>query len=71
MFEMFKSLLLVLGPDPGFTFSSEQVEGGYDVGKVWDEFPVKVCKPGEQPGFLDGGGGVSILLWLPASSHPS
>ena len=57
MFETFESSLLVLGPDPGFTFSSEQVEGGYNVGKVWDEFPVKVCKPSEQPDSLDRGGG--------------
>ena len=47
MLEMFKSMLLEVSPDPRFTLPSEQVEGGYDVGKVWDEFPVNVCEPGE------------------------
>ena len=47
MFEVFESTLLELSPDPRFAFPSEQVEGGYDVGKVWDEFPVKVCEPSE------------------------
>ena len=47
MFEAFESTLLEVSPGPGFAFSSEQVKWGCDVGKVWDEFPVKVCKPGE------------------------
>ena len=44
MFEAFEGMLLLVGPDPGFTFLSEQVEGGNNVGKVWDELPVEVCK---------------------------
>ena len=47
MLETFKSFLLKSSPDPGFPFSSEQVKGGNDVGEIWNEFPVKVCKPGE------------------------
>ena len=47
MFETFKGMLLELGPCPGFTFLSEQVEGGYDVGEVRDEFSVKICKTSE------------------------
>ena len=47
MFETFKGSLLELGPDPGFPFASEQVKGGDDVGEIWNEFPVKVCKSGE------------------------
>ena len=47
MFETFEGMLLELGPNPGFPFVSEQVEGGYNVGKVWDEFPVKVHKSSE------------------------
>ena len=61
MFKTFEGSLLELGPDPRFTFPSEQVEGGYDVGKVWDEFPVKVCEPGEQPDSLDGGRGFPLF----------
>ena len=47
MFESFKGLLLKLHPDPGFSFASEQVEGGNNVGEVWYEFPIKVCKSSE------------------------
>ena len=47
MFEMFKGALLKLSPGPGFSLSSEQVEGGYNVGKIRNEFPVKVHKPSE------------------------
>ena len=61
MFETFKSMLLEVSPGPGFTFLSEQVEGGYNVGKIWDEFPVKVCKPGERLDSLDGGGGFPLF----------
>ena len=61
MLETFKSMLLEVSPDPGFAFSSEQVEGGYNVGKIWDEFPVKVCEPGEQLDSLDGGGGLPLF----------
>ena len=44
MFEMFKRLLLELGPHPGFPFASEQVEGGNNVGEIWNEFPVEIGK---------------------------
>ena len=47
MLEMFKGLLLELGPNPGFPFMGEKVEGGNDVGKIRDELPVKVGKSGE------------------------
>ena len=47
MFKAFEHLFLELGPYPGFTFLSEQVEGCYDVGEIQDEFPVEVCKPRE------------------------
>ena len=57
MFETFKGMLLELGPNPRFPFVSEQVEGGYNIGKIWDEFPIKVCKSGERPDSFDGGGG--------------
>ena len=56
MLKMFKSSLLELGPDPGFSFASEQVKGGDNVREVWDELSVKVCKPGERPDSLDQGG---------------
>ena len=58
MLETFESTLLELGPHPGFPFASEQVEGGDDVGKVRDEFPVEICKPGKQPDSFDRGGGL-------------
>ena len=57
MFEAFERSLLELGPCPGFTFSSEQVERCYDVGEVRDEFPVEVCKSRERLDPLDRGGG--------------
>ena len=56
MLEMLKGVLLELGPRPRFALPSEQVERGYDVGEVRNEFSVKVCKSSEQPDFLDRGG---------------
>ena len=53
MFEMFKGTLLELGPDPGFSFASEQVEESDNVREVWDELSVKVCKSGERPDSFD------------------
>ena len=47
MFEMFKGSLLELGPNPRLSFVGEKVEGSNNVGKVGDEFPVKVDKSGE------------------------
>ena len=47
MFETFKGSLLELGPNPGFPFAGKKVEGSDNVGKIWDEFPVKVGKSGE------------------------
>ena len=47
MFEAFEHLLLELGPHPGFPFASKQVEGGNDVGEIWDEFPVEIGQSGE------------------------
>ena len=64
MFETFEGMLLELGPNPGFPFVSEQVEGGYNVGKVWDEFSVKVHKSGERLDSLDGGGGFPFFYCL-------
>ena len=48
VFEAFKSLLLESCPGPRFPFMSEQVKGYNNVGEVWDEFSVKVCKSGER-----------------------
>ena len=53
MFEAFECSLLELGPHPGFPFASEQVEGGNNVGEIWDEFPIEVGKSGERPNSLD------------------
>ena len=53
MLEAFERLLLELGPHPGFPFASEQVEGGNNVGEVWDEFPVEIGKSGEWPNAFD------------------
>ena len=64
MLEMFKCTLLELGPYPGFTLSGEQVERGYDVGEIRNEFSVKVCKSSERPDFLDGGGGFPFLYCI-------
>ena len=61
MFEALEHPLLKLGPYPGFAFLSEQVEGCYDVGKVRDEFPVKIRKPSERLDSLDRGGGFPFL----------
>ena len=61
MFEALERSLLELGPCPGFTFSSEQIEGCYDVGEIRDEFSVKVCKSGERSDSLDRGGGFPFL----------
>ena len=61
MFEMFKGVLLELGPDPGFPFASEQVKRGDNVREVWDEFPVKVCKSSERPDSFDQGRGFPFL----------
>ena len=47
MLETFKSVLLKSSPDPGFSFMGEQVKEGDNVGEVWNEFPVEVCKPSE------------------------
>ena len=47
MFEMFKGALLKLSPGPGFSLSSEQVEGGDNVGEIWDKFPVKIGESSE------------------------
>ena len=47
VFEAFKGFLLELGPDPGFSFASEKVEGGDNVGEVGDEFPIEVGKSSE------------------------
>ena len=51
--EAFKSFLLESSSNPRLSFTSEQVKGGNDVGEVWDEFPVKVCKPSERPDPFD------------------
>ena len=64
MFETFKGLLLELGPNPGFPFVGEKVEGGDDVGKIWDKFPVKVGKSSERPDSFDQGGGLPFLYGL-------
>ena len=61
MFEMFKGMLLELGPDPRFSFASEQVEWSDNVREVRDELPVKVCKSGERPDSFDRGGGFPFL----------
>ena len=53
MFEAFESILLKLSPDPGFSLMSKQVKGGDNVREIWNEFPVEVCKPGEQPDSFD------------------
>ena len=50
MFETFEGLLLKSSPDPGFSLTSEQ---GDNVGEIWNEFPIEVCKPGEQPDPFD------------------
>ena len=42
MFEMFKCTLLELGPCPGFPFPGEQVERGYNVREIRDEFSIKI-----------------------------
>ena len=47
MFEALKSFLLKSSPGLGFPFTSEEVKRSDNVGEVWDEFSVKVCKPGE------------------------
>ena len=47
MFESFKGLMLKLCLGPRFSLASEQVEGGDNVGEVWNEFPVKACEPSE------------------------
>ena len=61
MFETFKSLLLESCPGPRFPFMSEQVKGGDNVGEVWDEFSVKVCKSGERLDSFDQSGGFPFL----------
>ena len=53
MLEMLESTLLELGPYPRLSFMSEQVKGGNNVGEVWDEFSVEVCKYGEQSNSFD------------------
>ena len=47
MFEAFKHTLLKLGPYPGFTLPSEQVERSYDVGEIGNGFSIKVRKSSE------------------------
>ena len=64
MFEMFKGALLELGPDPGFSFASEQVEGSNNVREVQDEFPVKVCESSEQLDSFDQGRGFPFFYGL-------
>ena len=54
-------MLLKLGPYPGFTLLSEQVEGCYDVGEIWDELPIKVRKPSERPDSHDRGRGFPLF----------
>ena len=61
MLKTFKGSLLELGPDPGFSFASEQIKGGDNVREVWDELPVKVCKSGERLDSFDQGGGSPVL----------
>ena len=61
MLEAFKRMLLKLGPYPGFPFSGEQVERGYDVGEIQDEFSVEICKSCKRLDSLDGGGGFPFL----------
>ena len=56
MLEAFKCTLLKLGPYPGFPFSGEQIERGYNVGEIQDEFPVEICEPYKRSDSLDGGG---------------
>ena len=47
MFETFKGALLELGPCPGFALPSQQVERGYDVGEIGNEFSIKIHKSSE------------------------
>ena len=47
MLESFKGLLLKSCPGPRFSFVSEQVKGGDDVGEIQDEFPVEICESGK------------------------
>ena len=61
MFKALKCRLLELGPHPGFSFVSEQVEGSDNVREVWDELPVKVCKSGERLDSFDRGGRFPFL----------
>ena len=51
--ETFEGFLLKSSPDPGFPFMSEQVKGGDNIGEIWNEFLVEVCKSSEQPDSLD------------------
>ena len=62
MFEVFKRTLLELGPCPGFPFSGEQVERGYDVGEIQDEFSVKIHESCKRPDSLDRGGGFHSFM---------
>ena len=64
MFEAFKCTLLKLGPYPGFPLSGEQVERGYDVGEIRDEFSVKIRKSCKRPDSLDRGGGFPFFYGL-------
>ena len=47
IFELIERSLLKRGPTPGFVLLCQKIQGGNNVGKVWDELPVKVCEPGE------------------------
>ena len=62
-------MLLELGPCPGFPLSGEQVERGYDVGEIRDEFSVEIREPCKRPDSLDGGGGFPLFI-ASVSSHP-
>ena len=57
-------MLLKLGPLPGFTFSSEQVERSYDVGEIRNELSIKVGKSSERPDPFDGGRGFPFLYGI-------
>ena len=56
-----QSFLLEQGPIPWLVFSSEKIEGGYNMGEIGDEFVIEICEPQEGVNAFDGGGGFSVM----------
>ena len=61
MLEFIKGFLLEGNPVLGFVLSCQEVQGGYNVGKIQDKLLVEICESGEKSYSFYKGGWFPVL----------